>query len=67
VVASRGGERIGLVVDGILDIIEEDRGAERPRSRPGVLRCSVIREKVTELLDLEEILERAAGGRREAP
>ena len=56
VVVSGGGRPVGLIVDGILDIVGEDRGAERPRSRAGVLRCSVIQEKVTEMLDLDELL-----------
>ena len=64
VVAARGTEPVGLVVDGVLDIVEEDRGAERPRSRPGVLRCSVMREKITEMLDFDALLERALAPER---
>jgi two-component system chemotaxis sensor kinase CheA len=56
IVVSRGPRMVGLVVQGILDIVEENLGTLRPSSRPGVLRCAVIRERVTELLDLDELL-----------
>jgi two-component system, chemotaxis family, sensor kinase CheA len=56
VVHERRGRPVGLVVHRILDIVEEDLAAPRPPSRKGIKCCAVIREKVTEVVDLDEVL-----------
>ncbi|HEX7900938.1 MAG TPA: chemotaxis protein CheA [Planctomycetota bacterium] len=56
VVHERQGRPVGLVVHRILDIVEEDLAAPRPPSRKGIKCCAVIREKVTEVVDLDELL-----------
>ena len=72
VVYSMHGERVGLVVGGIVDIVEEVVTVRRPGSREGVKECAVIRGKVTEFLDVEGIIRRAVpssiaqGGKQEA-
>jgi two-component system, chemotaxis family, sensor kinase CheA len=52
------GERhsIGLVVEEIVDIVEEDLSMKGISSRPGVKSLAVIQGKVTEILDVENIV-----------
>jgi two-component system chemotaxis sensor kinase CheA len=64
VVHERQGRSVGLVVHRILDIVEEDLASPRPPSRKGVKCCAVIRDKVTEVLDLDELLAQAEAERR---
>lgn len=53
VVVHRSGERrIGLVVDRIVDIVEGLPEVTHPSTRDGVLGSTVIRGRITELLDL---------------
>ena len=47
----------GLVVDRILDIVEEAVVVQGGRAGRGVLGSAVIQEKVTELLDLDGVIE----------
>ena len=47
----------GLVVDRILDIVEETVVVQGGRAGRGVLGSAVIQEKVTELLDLDGVIE----------
>ncbi len=56
VVYSDTKRSIGLVVDRILDIVEEDIANQQAASRDGVLGTLVIQGRVTELLDLEELI-----------
>jgi two-component system chemotaxis sensor kinase CheA len=49
-------QRVGLVVDRILDIAEETLVACFNARRPGVLFTAVIQGRVTEFLDLETVL-----------
>jgi two-component system chemotaxis sensor kinase CheA len=46
----------GLVVNQILDIVESTLEPRTPSTRAGVLHCSVISERVTELLDVPALL-----------
>jgi two-component system chemotaxis sensor kinase CheA len=55
VVYARKGQRVGLVVDRILDITEEAVASRSGLSRPGVLFTAVIQGRVTEFLDLEAV------------
>src|SRR5262249_45012247 len=56
VVYAGQGQRVGLVVDRILDIAEETLVARSPARRPGVLFTAVIQGRVTAFLDVEGIL-----------
>jgi hypothetical protein len=46
----------GLVVNQILDIVESTLEPRTPSTRAGVLHCSVIAERVAELLDVPALL-----------
>jgi two-component system chemotaxis sensor kinase CheA len=59
VVCTVGGRRIGIVVHRILDIIDQRIDVTRPRSRAGVRACIVLRDRVTELIDVEEVVRMA--------
>lgn len=59
VVCSVEGRRIGLVVHRILDIVEESLEQRRPASRPGVEACVVVKERVTEIVDLPALVRQA--------
>jgi two-component system, chemotaxis family, sensor kinase CheA len=59
VVHERGSVRIGLVVDEILELVEEQVSLDEVRNRPGVVGSSVIRGKATDLLDIPALLEHA--------
>jgi two-component system chemotaxis sensor kinase CheA len=56
VVCELGGRRVGVVVHRILDIIPDPGGGRRPASRDGVEACIVLRDRVTELLDLDAVV-----------
>lgn len=47
---------VGLVVDRILDIVEEQLTIKGIPSRPGVLFCAVIQGQITEILDIETVI-----------
>jgi two-component system chemotaxis sensor kinase CheA len=55
VVCELQGRRLGLVVHRILDIVHEVLPERQAASRDGVSACIVLRERVTELLDLEAL------------
>src|SRR5262249_48361448 len=59
VVYAGKGQRVGLIVDRILDIAEESLVSRSPAQRPGVLFTAVVQGRVTEFLDLEGILHSA--------
>ncbi|MDZ8187405.1 MAG: chemotaxis protein CheA [Nostoc sp. ChiSLP02] len=48
---------VGLVVDRILDIVEEPLIIKGVPSRPGVLLCAVIQGQITEILDIETVIQ----------
>jgi two-component system chemotaxis sensor kinase CheA len=56
VVYSDPERSIGLVVERILDIVEEDISKQQAASRDGILGTVVIQGRVTELLDLEGLI-----------
>ena len=59
VVYVAGDQRVGLIVDQILDIVV-DQVAERSRaSRPGVQFTAIIQEKVTEFIDVAALVREA--------
>ena len=47
---------VGLVVERILDIVEDDLSTRRPASRKGVLGSIVVQGRVTEILDVDGII-----------
>jgi len=59
IVCTVSGRRVGLVAHRIADIIDEDLKARRSGSRAGVRSCAVIRDRVTEILDLEALIQLA--------
>ena len=59
VVCESGGGPVGLVVDEILEIVEEHVAATPVDGCPGIRGTAVIRGKVTDLLDVGALLERA--------
>ncbi len=56
IVHTRNRRSVGLVVERILDIVEDDLGTRRPSSRDGVLGSFVVQGKVTELLDVDGVI-----------
>jgi two-component system chemotaxis sensor kinase CheA len=56
VVCTVNDRRIGLIAHRIVDIVDEDLKARRTGSREGVKGCAVIRDRVTEILDLEGLI-----------
>lgn len=56
VVYSEKGKSVGLVVDRIIDIVEETVNIERKPGQLGVLGTAVIKERVTDLVDIRAII-----------
>ena len=57
VVCSRDGESVGLVVDRILDIVEENIELRRRLSQKGLLGSVVLQGKVTDLVDVDTLMD----------
>jgi two-component system, chemotaxis family, sensor kinase CheA len=55
VVCSRRGGRIGLVVDQILDIVEDEITVQSSTAQRGLSGTAVIRGRVTDLLDVRQL------------
>lgn len=51
-----GEQLVGFVVDSILDIVEQALKIERPCSRPGLLGSAIIQDRVTDIIDLQSII-----------
>ena len=63
VVVFNNGERsIGIMVDQILDIVEDQVTARQMAARKGLLGSAVIGKKVTDLLDLHTVIQAADDG-----
>ncbi len=63
VVVFNDGERsIGILVDQILDIVEDQVAARQPAKRQGLLGSAVIGKRVTDLLDLHAVIAAADDG-----
>jgi two-component system, chemotaxis family, sensor kinase CheA len=54
-VHGQGERQVGLVVDAIDDVIQQEIVASQQGGRPGTLGSAVIRGKVTEILDAETV------------
>jgi two-component system chemotaxis sensor kinase CheA len=59
VVFSNGDRSIGIVVDQIVDIVQEDIAVREPSRRRGMLGSAVIGGMVTDILDVQAILDAA--------
>lgn len=57
---------VGLVVEGILDIVSYPASARSRATRAGVVGTVVVHDRITEILDVEHAL-RVAGSRRSSP
>jgi len=62
VVYAEGGRSVGLVVERILDIVEEDVVVARVADRAGVLGSAVVQQHVTDLLDVPGLVRAANPG-----
>jgi two-component system chemotaxis sensor kinase CheA len=60
VVCARPDRPVGLIVERILDVVEQDSDVVGPPSRPGVERTAVIQGHVTEMLSVAALIESAA-------
>ena len=56
VVQAHQGRPVGLVVDSVLDVVEEEAVLDASRVRPGVAGCAVLQGRITEVLDTGRIL-----------
>jgi two-component system chemotaxis sensor kinase CheA len=62
VVYAQNERLVGLIVERILDIVEQDSDVQGPSSRPGVECTAVIQGHVTEMLDVEALVRTTAEG-----
>ena len=63
VVVFNNGERsMGVLVDQILDIVEDQVTVRQAATRPGLLGSAVVGKKVTDLLDLHAVIQAADDG-----
>jgi two-component system chemotaxis sensor kinase CheA len=60
VVHAYGGHSVGIVVDQILDIVDDHVEIHRPGGRDGVIGTAVIRDRVTEFIDIAAVIESVA-------
>ena len=58
VVISQGDRQVGLAVDRIMDIVQEEVKAQTTSTQPGILCSAVVQERVTDVLDVHEVLGR---------
>jgi two-component system chemotaxis sensor kinase CheA len=62
VIHQHRGRTVGLVVDRIHDIVEQELTTQRGRGGAGLLGTASIQNRVTDLLDLEHIIDDEMGG-----
>jgi two-component system chemotaxis sensor kinase CheA len=60
VVYARQERPVGLIVQRILDIVEQDTDVLGPATRPGVECTAIIQGHVTEMLDVDQLIHTAA-------
>ncbi len=60
IVLGDAGRQVGLVVGRILDIVHESIDVSSAATRPGVLYTAVVKNRVTEFLDVPAILRQAS-------
>ena len=59
VVYAAGDQRVGLIVDRILDIVDDHVAARSRANRPGVLFTAIVQEQVTEFIDVAALIREA--------
>ncbi|MFP5236747.1 MAG: chemotaxis protein CheW [Acidobacteriota bacterium] len=59
IVFNDGDRSVGVVVDQILDVVEESVTAHQKSARKGLLGSAVVGKRVTDLLDLNEVIHAA--------
>jgi two-component system chemotaxis sensor kinase CheA len=59
VIHTHGDRAVGLVVGRIIDTVEHSLSIERAASRPGIIGCLVVQDRITELLDVEKLVSEA--------
>jgi len=58
VVVYAGAEgQVGLIVESILDIVEDEIAVQSQANRPGVLYTAIVHGRVTEFLDIEKLIQ----------
>jgi len=62
VVYADQGRSVGLVVERILDIVEEDVVLDRLAERAGILGTAVVQQRVTDMLDVQGVVRAAHPG-----
>jgi two-component system chemotaxis sensor kinase CheA len=62
VVYAEQGRSVGLVVERILDIVEEDVVLDRMAERAGILGTAVVQQRVTDMLDVKGVVRAAHPG-----
>ena len=62
VVYAEQGRSVGLVVERILDIVEEDVVLDRMAERAGILGTAVVQQRVTDMLDVKGVVQAAYPG-----
>jgi chemotaxis protein histidine kinase CheA len=62
VVYAERGRSVGLVVERILDIVEEDVVLDRLAERAGILGTAVVQQRVTDMLDVPGVVRAAHPG-----
>jgi two-component system, chemotaxis family, sensor kinase CheA len=62
VVYAEQGRGVGLVVDRILDIVDEDVVLDRMAERAGILGTAVVQKRVTDMLDVKGVVRAAHPG-----
>ncbi|MGA7686787.1 MAG: chemotaxis protein CheA [Terriglobales bacterium] len=62
IVYTRQARSVGLVVENILDIVEENLVVEHPGRRAGVLGSAMIQHRVTDLVDIEGVVQALVPG-----
>jgi two-component system chemotaxis sensor kinase CheA len=60
VVFAENGRSVGLVVGQIIDIVEESVSAQRHGQAPGILGSALVSGRVTDLLNVREVIEGAS-------
>ena len=60
IVFGEGNKTVGVMVDRILDILEEEVSEMRKTRRPGILGSVVVGSRVTDLLNLEPVMRSAS-------
>jgi two-component system chemotaxis sensor kinase CheA len=60
VVFAHKGRRLGLIVDAILDVVGVRIALQRQACRAGILGSMVVRDRVTEFLDVDYVIRAAA-------